>query len=79
MGEIYESAIKRGLGAMKYVPSFIRVGSGMQILKGGFKNTQCGDRICTFIFQNKEIRLNWVNKLVDQGILMRQFQRLGCE
>jgi hypothetical protein len=38
-------AAELGSGAMIYVPSFIKIGSGIQKLKGGFTDTQDGDRI----------------------------------
>jgi hypothetical protein len=55
-------ASEMGSGAMIYIPSFIRIGSGIQKLIGarGFKDTQTAWRSHkpTFIFfQNKESRL----------------------
>jgi hypothetical protein len=35
MGGIYEVAVEMGLGAMMHIPSFIKIGSGIQKLVGG--------------------------------------------
>jgi hypothetical protein len=35
MGGIYEIAVEMGLGAMICIPSFIKIGSVIQKLKGG--------------------------------------------
>jgi hypothetical protein len=47
-------AIEMGSGAMTYIPSFIKIGSGIQKLMwgGGFTDTQTGYRShsLTFIF-----------------------------
>jgi hypothetical protein len=40
MGEIYEVAVEMGSGAMIYVPSFIKIGSAIQKLVGGYTDTQ---------------------------------------
>jgi hypothetical protein len=54
----YEYAVEVGSGAMIYIPSFIKIGSGIQKLIGGCTDTQHGDRISPFsFFQNKENRL----------------------
>jgi hypothetical protein len=45
-----------GSGAMIYIPSFIKIGSGIQKLIG-VKQTAWSSYKPTFIFQNKEIRL----------------------
>jgi hypothetical protein len=39
MGEIYEDAVEMGSSVMIYIPSFIKIGSGIQRLIGG-RNTQ---------------------------------------
>jgi hypothetical protein len=36
MGGIYECAVKMGSDAVKYIPSFIKVGSAIQKLIGGY-------------------------------------------
>jgi hypothetical protein len=49
-----------GPGVMIYTPSFMKTGSGIQLLlRGVFKNTQHGNLISLFlfIFLNKENRL----------------------
>jgi hypothetical protein len=35
MGGIYEVAVEIGSGAMMYIPSFIKISSGIQMLFGG--------------------------------------------
>jgi hypothetical protein len=35
-------AVVRGSGAVVYIPSFIKIGSGIQKLIRGFTNTQTG-------------------------------------
>jgi hypothetical protein len=55
-------AIEIGSGAMICIPSFIKIGSGIQKLIMGDTQThrQHGDRISLLsVFQNKEIRLTW--------------------
>jgi hypothetical protein len=37
-------AIEMVSGAVKYTPSFMKIGSGVQTLIGGFTDTQHGDR-----------------------------------
>jgi hypothetical protein len=50
-------AVLMGSGAMIYLPSFIKFGSGIQKLTGG-THRQHGDRVCLILFfQNKESRL----------------------
>jgi hypothetical protein len=50
-------AVEMGSGAMIYIPSFIRIGSGTQKLIGGI-HRQHGDRISLLsFFQNKASRL----------------------
>jgi hypothetical protein len=44
-------AVEMGSGGMLYVPSFIRVGPGIQMLVGGFTDTQQGE-ILRLPFQN---------------------------
>jgi hypothetical protein len=53
-------AVEMGSGVMIYIPSFIKIVSGVQKLIGGNSQThrQHGDRISLLsFFQNKEIRL----------------------
>jgi hypothetical protein len=52
-------AVEMGSGAMIYVPSFMKIGPGIQKLKGGGgTRRQHGDRISVLPFlQNKESRL----------------------
>jgi hypothetical protein len=51
-------AIEMGSGAMIYIPSFIKTGSGIQKLIRGWGGAQDGDRISLLLFcQNKESRL----------------------
>jgi hypothetical protein len=40
MGGIYENVVEMGSDSMIYVPSSIKIGSGIQKLVGGYKNTQ---------------------------------------
>jgi hypothetical protein len=50
-------AVKMGSGAMIYIPSFMKIGSGIQKLIGG-THRQHGDLIrLPVFFQNKESRL----------------------
>jgi hypothetical protein len=50
-----------GLGAMIYVPSFIKIGSGIQKLIWVDKHRQQGDLISLLLFfQNKEIRVRTI-------------------
>jgi hypothetical protein len=52
-------AVEMGSGAMIYIPSFIKIGSGIQKLIGGNRMThrQQGDRISLLVFfQSKESR-----------------------
>jgi hypothetical protein len=57
MGVIYEYAIEMGSGAMIYISSFIKIGSGIQKLIG-VTHRQRGDRISLLLFfQNRESRL----------------------
>jgi hypothetical protein len=45
-------------GAMIYIPSFQKTGSGIQKLIGGYTDTQQGDLLSLFsFFQNKESEL----------------------
>jgi hypothetical protein len=45
MGGIMKHAIEMGLGAMIYIPSFIKIGSGIQkLIRGGYTDTQTGCR-----------------------------------
>jgi hypothetical protein len=63
-------AVEMGSGALMYVPSFIKIGSGIQKLIGGI-NTHTNAQTATWshkpnlFFQNKESRLK--NKLVTPG------------
>jgi hypothetical protein len=54
-------AVEMGSGAMIYIPSFIKTGSAIHNLIGGYTDTQTqtfGDRISLLLFcQNKENRL----------------------
>jgi hypothetical protein len=51
-------AVGMGSVAMIYIPSFVKIGSGIQKLIRGESQTQRGDCIgLTFIFQNEESRL----------------------
>jgi hypothetical protein len=50
-------AAEMGSGAMIYIPSLIKIGSGIQKLIGGI-HRQLGDQIyLILLFQNKESRL----------------------
>jgi hypothetical protein len=72
MGEIYEYAVEMSSGAMIYIPSFIKIGSGIKKLIGGIHRhpstkaqRQHGDRINLLIsFENKERILNNLNKIL---------------
>jgi hypothetical protein len=52
MGGIYELAIEMGSGAMVYILSFIKIGSGIQKLMRGDTQThrQHGDLISLILF-----------------------------
>jgi hypothetical protein len=51
-------AVVMGSGAVIYIPSFIKIGSGIQkLIRGIHRHRQHGDLKPTFIFQNKESRL----------------------
>jgi hypothetical protein len=53
-------AADMGSGAMVYIPSFLKIGSGIQKLMGGNTQThrQHGDLLSLLLFfQNKECRL----------------------
>jgi hypothetical protein len=39
VGEIFNYAVEMGSGAVIYVPSFIKIGLGIQKLIGGYPNT----------------------------------------
>jgi hypothetical protein len=58
-------AVGMGLGAMIYIPSFIKSGSGIQKLIGGMHiKTQQGDPTSLLLFlQNKESRLKVAARL----------------
>jgi hypothetical protein len=52
--------VEMGSGAMIHIPSFIKIGSGIQKFMGGggYTDRQHGDRISLILFvQNKESRL----------------------
>jgi hypothetical protein len=52
-------AVEMGSGAMVYIPSIIKIGSGIQkLIRGIQRHRQHGDLISLLsFFQNKEIRL----------------------
>jgi hypothetical protein len=53
MGEIYKYATEMGSSVMIYIPSFIKIGSGIQKLIGGYRHRQHGDLISVLpIFRN---------------------------
>jgi hypothetical protein len=59
MGGIMKYAVEMGAGVMTYIPSFMKIGSGIQKLTGGI-HRQHGDIISLLIFfQNKESRVRW--------------------
>jgi hypothetical protein len=45
--------VEMGSGAMIYIPSFIKIGSGIQKLIGGFKYTEHGDSTSLLLFSSK--------------------------
>jgi hypothetical protein len=49
MAGIYELAVEMGSGAMKYVPSFVKIGSGIKTLGGGIHRRQ-GDPVSLVLF-----------------------------
>jgi hypothetical protein len=49
-------AVEMGSGAMIYIPSFIKIGSGIQKLKRGFTETQHDDLISLLLFFFFKIR-----------------------
>jgi hypothetical protein len=51
-----EYAVEMGLGAVIYIPSFVKIGPGIQKLKEGTQtHRQHGDRISLLLFfKNKE-------------------------
>jgi hypothetical protein len=51
-------ATEMGSGAMIYIPSFIKTSSGIHKLIGRDTQTARRSHKPTFIFQNKEIKLN---------------------
>jgi hypothetical protein len=60
MGGIVKHAIETDSGAMIYIPSFIKTGSGISKAEGGDTQThrRDGDRISLLLFfQNKESRI----------------------
>jgi hypothetical protein len=61
----YEYVVEMGAGTMIYIPSFIKLGSGIQKLMGGGDtqlHRQQDDFISLFLFfQNKESRLKTVS------------------
>jgi hypothetical protein len=50
-------AAEMASGPMIYIPSFIKIRSGIQKLKGGYTHRQNGDIITLLFFQNNESRL----------------------
>jgi hypothetical protein len=59
MGGFMKHAVEMGTSAMIYIPSFIKFGSGVQNLIGGYLQThrQRGDLISLLLFvQDKESR-----------------------
>jgi hypothetical protein len=65
-------AVEMGSGAMIYIPSFRKIGSGIQKLICGHSDTQThrqrGDLISLLIFfQNKESRLRMNNSPLELG------------
>jgi hypothetical protein len=50
MGGIYEVAVESGSGAMAYMPSFIKIGSGIQ--KSIHRHRQHGDVIILLLLYN---------------------------
>jgi hypothetical protein len=57
-------AVEMGSGAVIYIPSLVKIGSGIQKLTRGIqRHRQHGDSInlLLFLFQNKESRLKNVN------------------
>jgi hypothetical protein len=60
-------AVEMGSCAKIYIPSFIKIGSGIQLMRGGDTRTlrQQVDRISLLLFfQNKENRLKSKDKFV---------------
>jgi hypothetical protein len=55
-------AVQMVSGGTVYIPSFIKIGSGVQKIIGGFSDTQTVWRPHkpTFIFQNKESALQFI-------------------
>jgi hypothetical protein len=45
MGGIFISAVEMGSGAVIYVPSFIKIGSGVQKLIGGYADTHTDSNV----------------------------------
>jgi hypothetical protein len=67
VGLICEYAVEMGSGAMIYIPSFIKFGSGVQKLMGGggYTDTQDGDRIRLVLFlENKRTRLKIIEMFI---------------
>jgi hypothetical protein len=46
-------AVEMGSGAMTYIPSFLKIGSGIQKLIGGYTDTQTGELISLLLFFSK--------------------------
>jgi hypothetical protein len=60
-------AFEMGPGAMIHIPSFVKIGSGIEKFDGGGTHThskthrQQGDLVSLLLFfQNKESRLKWI-------------------
>jgi hypothetical protein len=53
-------AVEMGSVAMIHIPSFVKIGSSIQMLTGGFTDTDNGDRIRLFrIVDEKCISMAW--------------------
>jgi hypothetical protein len=81
MGGIYGVAVEIDSGAMIYIPSFIKIGSGIRKLFGWDTQThrQHGDRISLLLFfRNKESRLKTQISLSFFSMGTTQRQPLPC-
>jgi hypothetical protein len=62
MGGVMKYAVEVGACVVIYIPSFMKIGSGIQKLTRGIHRhtqTECDLRSLVLFFENKESRLKW--------------------
>jgi hypothetical protein len=72
-------AVEAGSGVMIYIPSFIKIGSGIQKLIGGDTQRQHGDRISLlqFFFRNMQSGLKThLGRRVKCPLVLSSFNRI---